>query len=412
MPRSQQRNLASLVSALGVSEFGSSLSFVLVQILLVKNLGASAGEMSMFVALTYASSTVGSLLAGKANRTRHRVELMVAINLFRAVMMAAVAVGAYLHIFGLLWVLALLTASNIAGAVFQVAHRVLMAEIIPDEQLESANGKLEGATLVAGSAGLGLSGVVARFLSVFGGLILDALTFLVSAALITRIRGSRSTETAVEDDAEKRSFDRAGAWVLSDRYLRPMLIATTLSTLASGLQMSLFALFVLDTVNLNQTLFGLSFAVAALLGAVLAPHVGSLIRPLGSARFLLVSMVLEALAALALPFISSSFWGVLLFFVSVTLAELSVMGFNIVSFSFRQRYVPLRILGDVNSFERFILSVATPVAALSAGWLVGPLGGVQSVLLLVAVIMFVGVGTLAISPLGRMKNLPRDPSEH
>src|SRR5207244_12022418 len=72
---------------------------------------------------------------------------------------------------------------------FDVAYQAFLPALVGRQQLVEGNSKLEATWSLANLAGPSVAGVVIQALSAPVAIILDALSFVISGGLISRIRG-------------------------------------------------------------------------------------------------------------------------------------------------------------------------------------------------------------------------------
>jgi len=157
---------------------------------LVLDLTGSAVAVALLLAaqdLTYfVVSPVGGLLADRLDRRR----LMVAADIARAVLCV---VFLFLRTAGEVWVIYLLLGTMACfSAAFEPASLAALPNLVEQEDLATANalsGSLWGTMLAVGAA---LGGAVTALLGRDAAIVIDAVSFAASAALIVRIRRSFS----------------------------------------------------------------------------------------------------------------------------------------------------------------------------------------------------------------------------
>jgi hypothetical protein len=403
-----------LLSALVTSEFGSSITFLLIPIVAVKSVQASPFQVSLLVALSLGVPAVLSLPFGAWLRNAPLLLTMAASDLARAV---ALIVAAALFVldrgsYGMLVVLSLVVA--VGSLLFEIANRSVLPLLVSEDELMDANGKLESATLVSSAAGLGASGFIARWLTAPVGFFLDAATYLVSAANIAAIhrilRRAGKAPVLPDEDEEpglSRSTVRAGlGYVLRHPIIGRCTAAASLSLLFSSAQAGLFVVFLLDTAHVSETWIGISFTAGTVCAALAANMVGRLTAAVGSARALLFLFLGEGVAAALLP-LTGEGWRIAVLVISVIGSECSVLAFNIIQVTYRQQETPRHLLVDVNASVRFFLGLARPAGALLGGIAAAALGSTLTVMWVVAAGMLGSSLVLFTSPLWSLRDLPR-----
>jgi MFS family permease len=140
-----------------------------------------------------------------------------------------------------------------------------------------------------------------------------------------------------------------------------------------------------SALGLTEAQFGLlltAFAIGGLAGTVVA---APLAARLGRARALTLAIL--GMAAYMWVFVVTT--DVVAIGLVIAVAALAIMVWNVITVSFRQRVVPDRLLGRVNSAYRMVAWGTMPLGALLGG-LLGQWFGVE------AVFVVFGVATLAV----------------
>jgi MFS family permease len=140
----------------------------------------SAGLTALTYALTYVPDLLfGPLLAGFADRYPRRT-VMIVTDLARAVLVAAMAIQAL----PLLVVILLLLALQAFGSPFNAARAATLPAVLPGDHYVLGKAANDMVVQFSQVLGFGTGGVVVVAVGTSGGLLLDSVTFLLSAALI------------------------------------------------------------------------------------------------------------------------------------------------------------------------------------------------------------------------------------
>lgn len=244
------------------------------------------------------------------------------------------------------------------------AAQTLLPSVVEKDQLETANGQLWSAEQVMGQfIGPPLAGFLIA-LAVPAPFILDALTFAVAALAVAAIqmkaRERRTRRPLREDVTEAWSWMRA----------RPMVIrvAIMLGVMngASLLGLTMLVLISQERLDLGPFGYGVLLTATAAGGVVGGLWGPGLIAQIGRVAALRLALTLFPLTFLVIALSTNPvIVAVALFFES-----LAALLWNIVTVSWRQRIIPDKLLGRVNSIYRFFGWGLTPVGAIAGGLVV------------------------------------------
>ena len=303
---------------------------------------------------------------------------------------------------GSLLVVALCVASLLLGCAEVLRDntaQTLMPSVVERGQLEKANGRLWAAETTMNSfVGPPLGGVLIA-VGLALPFLLNAGLLAVSAAMVFALAGTFTARGA--DTAEQsRRIDWKGeiaegfGWLWHHRLIRTLAILLGLLNLLSNLAFVTAVLFVQDVLGLYQGWqFGLvttGFAAGAVIGSLLAERITKRLSP---GTVLVVSIVGIGVALLIMGLVP---WAPVFWLCGVAEGVFVVL-WNVITVSLRQRLIPDRLLGRVNSVYRFFGWGTIAIGTLLGGLLV-TLG--ETVLsrdwALRSVFLLAGVGHLAL----------------
>lgn len=252
------------------------------------------------------------------------------------------------------------------------ARSILPALVSRDgRRLEWANGRLVGTQVVtqelAGPPAGGLLFSVAAWLP----LAVDAVSFAAGSALVASIRGHFGPAPAHAGPAGLRSEIAEGLrWLAGHRVLRATAAMVAVVNLLAMAGSAVMVLFAQERLGLDAVGFGLLLggsAVGGVLGSLVAARSAGVF---GTARILVGTMILSALAFLVFG-LSSNPW---LAGVMFGLVGFLTVVFNVVMESLRQALTPDRLLGRVISAFRLFSYGAVPFGSLLGGVLARSFG--------------------------------------
>lgn len=143
-----------------------------------------------------------------------------------------------------------------------------------------------------------------------------------------------------------------------------------IANFASNLGYSVFVLFALEELGLDNRGFGFLLAASAL-GSVLGGLVaGRIAKRLGPGRALVLSIAIIGCADAAIGLSSHAATVVVVSWLS----GLFIIVWNVITVSLRQAIIPDELLGRVNSVYRFLGWGSIPLGALAGGWIASRYG--------------------------------------
>ena len=246
--------------------------------------------------------------------------------------------------------------------------QTLMPSVVEADNLEKANGRLWSAESLTNSfigppLGSFLIGI-AIYLPFF----VDAGSFFVAVALIASISGS--FKPIQEKPREKINFKseikEGFRWLWSHDLLRPMAIILGALNLLGTMVAATFILYTQEVLNTSVFVFavlGTAGAIGGIAGGLIAPKIS---EKIGSGPSLWLALAMGPIGAVIIG--TTSAWQI----VWVVLLFQSFFGvlWNTITVSLRQRIIPTRLLGRVNSVYRFFGWGSIPIGMFLGGGVV------------------------------------------
>lgn len=242
--------------------------------------------------------------------------------------------------------------------------QTILPSVVDKGLLEKANGRLWGAELVANSfLGPPLAGVLIG-IALAVPFFVHSGSLIVAGAMMALLAGEFRPRTDPGPRPRFRAQLAEGfAWLWSHRLFRPMALALGVMNGATALTAATYVLFAQEILGLGPSAFGIlmtSGAVGGVIGSVVAPKVA---EKLGKARSLQVTMA-GGVVTMVVTALTSSAVVVWTMFLLYTTAALL---WNVITVSLRQRAIPDRLLGRVNSVYRFFGWGMMSIGALVGG---------------------------------------------
>jgi MFS family permease len=361
----RERHFALLFAGQATSFLGDWLFMVALPFAAL-GLGASTTQVGLVLAAQLAPFLFLTLIGGAWADRLERRRVMLACDAVRAVVQG---LGGTLLVTGAaeLWELAVLAmVYGAADAFFAPASVGLVPATVRPELVQDANALLGLSRNATRLVGAPLGGVLVAAFGAGDAILIDAGTFVVSAALLARMRVPRP-ERAAEPEPTLRAIAagwrevRRQPWLA--RFLGVFVVYHAVVVAAALVLGPIFAEDELDGARSWGFIQG-GFAVGAILGGLLALRWRPRRAPLAIAVALMVASLQAAIIALG----GSTF----LIAALVTVSGAAIVFAIAVWDTTLQQRVPERLVSRVSSFDWLTSAGSLPVGMA----LVGPIAGV------------------------------------
>jgi MFS family permease len=309
-----------------------------------------------------------ALVAGALVDRWDRRRVMVRANAFRACALGLIAVMAATDTIGLAVLYAVFLAVGVAETFFDNAAQAFLPRLVPPAQLPTANSRLYAGEIVANQfAGPPVGGILFG-VAVALPFAIDGATFAAAALLIASISVTTTATVHVATPETRRTLrgDIAEGlrYLFRHPLLRPMALVLGLMNLLGTMTLSTFVLLARDRLGLSDAGYGFLLISGAAGGLLATPFAPRVIRAIGEGGVMIASLWTMAAIPLLVP-ITHSPWVVALYF-SLE-AALGIM-WNVATVSLRQRIIPDRLFGRVNSVYRLLAWGTMPIGAAIGGF--------------------------------------------
>jgi MFS family permease len=400
----RHRDFRRLWAGQTVSVFGSLTTRIALPFTAVVYLDARPIEIALVTACDVLAGIVFGLAAGVwVDRLRRR-PIMIAADIGRALIIGSVPLAAF---FGTLHIEQLYAVAFLAGILttfFDVAYQSYLPSLIEQEQLVEGNSKLAASASVAEFGAFGAAGWLVQLATAPGAMLVDAVSFLASAASIVTIRQPEQTPRAAESrqSALTEAIDGARA-LMGDRILRYLAASWVMLSLASGMLGSVFLLFTSRELGFSPGVLGLIFAVGGVTSFVGAVSADWCRRRFGAGGAMIVGLMFGGCGVLLMAGArDASILAAALLIGQQLISDPGWTVYEINQVSLRQAVAPEKMLGRINAGVRFAGLVAMLGGTLVAGGIAGAVGA-RPVLLLAACAAFGGALVLMFSPVRRLR---------
>ncbi|MEU4671821.1 MFS transporter [Amycolatopsis sp. NPDC023774] len=275
--------------------------------------------------------------------------------------------------------------------------------------LIEGNAKLKFSTSAAALVGPGLGGLLVQWLAAPVAVLVDAVSYLWSAAWLRTVRVPEVVAPEQREATLRAQIREGLRLVLRHSVLRAIALNNMVSALFSSAYLAISTLFLVRVIGLSAGAVGLLGSlglVGALLGSVLARRLS---RKVGAARLLVTVAVVEGLAYLLVP-LTGPGWQLAWYVAAGLFTSTCVIIVIVVQVSFQQTLCPDHLLGRMNATMNFLYWGAAPVGSLFAGVLATGIG-LRPMLWVAGGGMLLAAVPLLASPLRRMVDLPAGEDE-
>lgn len=395
-----------------VSLVGTEVTRFALPLVAVLTLGASAFEVGVLNAMRYVPIVVVSLFAGIWLDRRRRLPVLIASNAGRAVcigLIPLVALAGGLSM-PMLWAIALVLGT--LTVLFDIGSLSFVPSVVGRPQLPDANGRLQTSFSFAMIAGPGIGGFLVAALGAPTTLTVDALSYVVSVALLLSMR-VREPEPELPERrvGVKESIAEGLRAVFGNPVLRNLLTQSATFNLAQNAMLTVFVLYTVRTLGLSAQQLGLVLglgALGSLAGGLLANRIT---RTLGYGRTLRLATVVAGLAPLAfLAARGADVASVTVLTVAYGLAGFMLIIYNVNTVSLRQVVTPNRLLARMNASYRMVLFGTIPLGALLGGTLAQYLG-LRPAMAITVILLTSPILWTFFSPVFRLPALPTGPDD-
>lgn len=355
-----------LWAAQTTSAAGDQFTGLAIPLIAVLTLHATAGQMGILTAVGRAPYLLISLFAGVwVDRLPRRPILMVA-DVGRALLLLTIPLAAFAGVMNMPQLYAVALFVGLLSVFFDISYQAILPALISGKQLMEGNSKLEATRSVASLAGPSAAGFVIQFLSAPLAIILDSLSFLVSAGIIGTIR-RRETHTDAPGKPPMLEAVREGlSVVFGNRLLASIAGCTGTVNFSFAAVIALYVLFATRDLGLSPSKIGIIFSVGNVSGLVGALIAGRLGARLGIGRVIVASGFLIGASWLPLV-LARPKTAFPLLVLAGTLSSFSIPVYNINQVSLRQAITPQRLQGRMNATMRFLVMGTMPLGGLVGG---------------------------------------------
>jgi MFS family permease len=352
-----------------VSDFGTYVTTVALQVLVVTDLHASATEVGIVNAARWVPYLLFGMLAGVYVDRRRRRPVLVGSDLGRAVLLGAIPVLAACHQLSIPVVAALLIPFGLLSLVNDAADQSFVPRVIGPAALNNANARLQQSSSASQTAGPLLAGGLVAAIGAPLSVLVDAVSYLVSGLIVGTISTVEQVPVATTRHVWTE-LKEGVAWVYRHRMMAPMAITTHIWFVFNSMLNTVFVLFALDEARIGAFGLGIAYACSGVGGVVGTGLSNRAARWWGAGPAVVVAQFLFPVAFVLVVLAPHGVVAVVLI-----AAGMSVFGFAVglgspIELTYRQSVTPDRLQGRMNATIRSLnwglVAVGAPVGGVIA----------------------------------------------
>lgn len=378
------RDFRRLWAGLAVSQAGSAIGGAALPVVAVTLLRASTFEVTLLAAVGSLTAALLALPIGAAVEFHRKRPVMVVADVLRCLALMSVPVAYLAHSLTIEQLYAVAALTGLGQLLFLAASQAHLVSLVSREQVLDANGRLQASTWLSLSVGPSLGGVLISAITATGAVLVDAVSFLASAAAVLRIHRLEPLPPTRPVGGSKLSGLAAGFRYVAGRPdLRRLIVSWVVFAGCMGLTAPLGSVLYLRLLHFAPWQYGLILglpSLAGFAGSRLTSPISARLGTLATLRYAsylrvpgLIVPVLAPRGGLGVALCCAGFAWVLFF---SSLANSTMTGY-------RQLATPDELLARVASLWSFATSAAQPVFVLAGGALAAA-AGVRPALLLAA----------------------------
>ncbi|HYB01877.1 MAG TPA: MFS transporter [Ktedonobacteraceae bacterium] len=378
-----------------ISNLGSSITLFALPLLVYKLTG-SALNLGITTAAEFLPYLLFGLILGAWTDRVNRKRMMIGTDIARALIIASIPLLAFLGILPVWWIYIVAFIHATLTICFQAGEFAAIPSLVDQDDLVTANGRIQASYSGASILGPLLAGVLVTLVPLSALLLFDALSFLVSSFSLALIRISFNKEEKRAPTSIRSDVAEGLRYVLSNPVLRNISIMMALvnfvGTSTYG-QLIFFAKVRLQATDFQASLL---YSAGSLGVVILALAAGPLRKHWSFSTVALGALMLEGILTIVFS-LMRMYWAAVVLWTLI--GGLGIL-FNINTSSLRQAIVPNHLLGRVVTIAGVLAWSAIPLGSLLGGYAISWTQNVALVYGVIGVLIFLIAFSFSFTALG------------
>jgi MFS family permease len=403
----QNPDFLKLWGAYSTSSLGSQLASLAYILTAVITLQATPMQVGLLRAAGPAAAGLVGLFAGVIVDRLSRKSLLIFSDLGRAALAITIPILYMLGVLRIEYLYIVLFLTGLLSILGDVGIMAYIPALLKKEELIEGNSKIamtDSVTIVAGS---GASGALVQALTAPIAIVIDAVSFVLSAVFIWTIPTPVPAAVPKEDRQSIRKDITEGlGFVYRSPFLRPLAHYLGLHFYFIFIFIPVFDLYAVRELGFEPILLGLVISVVGVGFLVSALTAKRLTQRFGLGPTVVGGALVTAIAVFMMPMQGNTkAAAVAILMAAHFLLALGIQTCGINLMSLRQSITPDRLQGRMNASFRFVNVCMMMLGSLTAGVL-GETIGLRATLMVAAVGMLLPFLRLLFSPIRDLREAP------
>ena len=336
-----------------------------------------------------------------------RRPILIAADAGRALALATIPAAALFDLLTIEQLCAVALITSALSVFFNAAYEAYLPTLVSRDELVEGNSKLTATASVAEYGAFSASGWLVQLFSGPGAVLVDAVSFVVSAFSIWRIRTPEPAAAPVDERQHLlREVQEGLRMVVHDSVLRTMAVTNVLLDFSRPLVGVTFLLYLTREVGFDPGVLGMIFAIGGLTSLAGAAVAGrwSWFGGLGPA--LVISLFIRGVGGLFMPLTTNAAAaGISCQVRAQVVTDPAWTFYEINTVSVRQAIAPERLRGRIGASMHF-LSFGSQLLGTGAAGVLAETIGLQETLFVSAGCTFAAALWLLVSPVRKLRHMP------
>ncbi len=403
----RSKDFRRLWYSLTITSFGAQVTNLALPLTAALLLHATPLQMGILIALETLPFALVSLHAGVLLDRVRKLPIVIATNLARGGALLAIPAAAFTDLLSIEILYAVGFFCGVQNVVGGAAYQVLLAKLAGRDRLVEANAKIALGETSAALVGPGLAGGLIQWLTAPFAILLDAVTFLLSALLLRNVRAPEDVPHEGPHGSMWAEIVEGLKLVWSNRTLIALAWLSALWQFLHHMQIAVLILFATRELSLSAGAIGLTYMFGGLGCVIAAAFAERLTARFGVGPVIVHGLILTALAWQAFGLIGGPVWvATLLLGLAMFVFDFGGVLYGINYLALRQAITPDRLLGRMTATMRFLTVAAAPVGSLVGGVLATGIGLRATLLTVGALGLALSAAAVLWSPVRRHRTLP------